>query len=245
VEANVDAQDCGALTEVRAKRLEREQAVDLRKMGLSYSEIRAKVPVSQASLSLWLRGIELEACHQAKLAKKKEAGQRQAAEKVHQLKLARIKRTLSLAEFEANQLLNSKELLWVIGTVLYWAEGTKIKEWKSWERTTFTNMDPSMIRIVREWLVRYCSLTRDDFVYALYIHPDADVTAAQGYWAYSLGISDKRLHTYYKRHNPSPHRKHVGRTYYGTMRMSVRRSTLLTHRIMGWIRAVVTHCGVV
>lgn len=230
---------------MRAKRLEREQAIHLRRQGLSYSEIQACVPVSQASLSLWLRAIELEACHKQRLAKKKAAGQRQAAEKVHQLRLARIERTLRLAESEANQFLNSRELLWVIGTVLYWAEGTKINEWTSWERATFTNMDAGMIRIVREWLQRYCSMTLDDFDYALYIHPDADLTSAHRYWTRSLGINLEQLRTYFKKHNPSSRRKHVGRTYYGTMRMTVRRSTLLTHRIMGWIRTVVRHCGVV
>lgn len=234
-----------ARIEMRPKLVEREQAIALRRQGLSYSEIQACVPVSQASLSLWLRAIELEACHKQRLAKKKAAGQRQAAEKVHQLRLARIERTLRLAESEANQFLNSRELLWVMGTVLYWAEGSKINEWTSWERATFTNMDAGMIRIVREWLMRYCSLVPDDFVYALYIHPDADVTAAQSYWAHNLRITKAQLQTYFKRHNPSPRRKHVGRTYYGTMRMTVRRSTLLTHRIMGWIRAVAGHCGVV
>lgn len=168
----------------------------------------------------------------------KAAGQRQAAQKVHQLKLARVAQTLGLAESEADRLFSSRELLWVIGTVLYWAEGTKVKEWPCKEQVQFTNMDPDMIRLVREWLERYCSMTLDDFDYALYIHPDADVTSAHGYWTRSLGITHEQLRTYFKKHNPSSRRKHVGRTYYGTMRMTVRRSTLLSHRITGWIRTL-------
>lgn len=230
---------------MRAKLAEREQAIALRRRGFSYSEIQAHVPVSQASLSFWLRGVELEECHKQRLAQKKAAGQPEAARKVHELKLARIAKTSKLAECEASRFLDSRELLWVIGTVLYWAEGTKIKQWSHKEQAQFTNMDPDMIRVVRGWLVRYCSMTSDDFDYALYIHPDGDVTSAQKFWSDNLGIPQERLRTYFKKHNPITRRKHVGRTYYGTMRMTVRRSALLAHRITGWIRAIAARCGVV
>ena len=230
---------------MRAKRLEREQAIDLRKMGLSYSEIQAKIPVSQASLSLWLRAVELKPCHRQRLAERKITGQRLAAQTVHNQRLTRVARTLSQAEQEAKEFLNSLDMLWVIGTVLYWAEGTKVKEWTPHGRVTFTNMDPEMIRLVRSWLLRYCSVGSESLNYALYIHPDADIAEAERYWMLHLGIPQTRLHTYFKRHNPSPRRKHVGRTYYGTMRMSVRSSTMLSYRITGWIRSVVLHCGVV
>ena len=229
---------------MRAKQEERERATGLRKLGFSYSEIQARIPVSQASLSLWLRGIKLSASQRRRLAKRKLIGQRQAAEEVHRKKLVRIASTMDLAEPEARQFISAKELLWVIGTVLYWAEGTKIKEWPCKERVAFTNMDPAMIRVVRAWLMRYCSVGLGDLEYALYIHPNADVEAAHTYWTQKLGIIDAQLRTYFKKHNPSPRRRHVGRTYYGTMRLAVRRSTLLAHRINGWIRAVVFHCGV-
>lgn len=230
---------------MRAKVLEREKAIALRRKGRSYSEIQARVPVSQASLSLWLRGVELKPCHKQRLAERKVTGQREGAQKVHREKLARVAHILRQAECEANQFLNSRELLWVIGTVLYWAEGSKIKDWANHAHVTFTNMDPAMIKTVREWLKRYCFVTSDDLEYALYIHPDADVTSAQSYWTGMLGITRQKLRTYFKKHNPSPGRKHVGRTYYGTMRMTVRRGTLLAHRIKGWIDAFSSYCGVV
>jgi hypothetical protein len=245
VEANGDAQDCGALTEVRAKRLEREQAVDLRKRGLSYSEIQAKVPVSQASLSLWLRAVELQPCYRQRLAERKIKGQRLAAQTVHNQRFTRVASTLSQAEQEAKGLLDSLDMLWLIGTVLYWAEGTKVKEWTSHGRVTFTNMDPEMIRLVCAWLLQYCSVGSESLDYALYIHPDANIAEAQLYWLRHLGIPQIRLRTYFKRPNPSPHRKNIGRTYYGTMRITVRSSTILSHRITGWIHAIVRHCGVV
>lgn len=93
---------------MRAKRRERQQAIDLRKMGLSYSEIQAKVPVSQASLSLWLRGVELHPIQRRRLAERKLTGQRFAAQKVHEQRLARVANTLLDAKSEAEQLLNAQ-----------------------------------------------------------------------------------------------------------------------------------------
>ena len=149
---------------MRAKRLEREHAIGLRKMGLSYSEIQAKIPVSQASLSLWLRGVELNHDHRRRLTERRLSGQRFAAQKVHEQRLARVANTLSEAKTEAEQLLNFRDVLWLIGTVLYWAEGSKPKPWNHAEQFSFTNMDCSTILIMKSWLERCWLSAQGTFV---------------------------------------------------------------------------------
>jgi hypothetical protein len=44
---------------MQSKRREREQAIAFRQQGLSYSEIRQRVPVAKSSLSVWLRQVGL------------------------------------------------------------------------------------------------------------------------------------------------------------------------------------------
>lgn len=230
---------------MRAKRLEREQAIELRKMGLSYSEIQARIPVSQASLSLWLRGVKLNPAHRRRLTERKLNGQRFAAQKVHALRLARVANTLSEAKSEAEQLLNAKDVLWLIGTVLYWAEGSKPKPWNHSEQFSFTNMDSSTILIMKGWLERYCAASPEDICYSLYIHHGSDIRSAQEFWLEKLEIAPEALKTYFKKHNPSPKRKNVTKEYHGIIRMRVRRSNSLNYRIAGWIQALRAHCGVV
>jgi hypothetical protein len=178
---------------MQAKRAEREQAIALRCQGLSYSEIQAQVPVSQASTRL-----------------------------------------------------SPGDRLWAVGVALYWAEGSKTKDWSQKPRVIFTNMDPKMICLIREWLRSYCSVrVEEDLTYDLYIHPEADIAAAREHWMRELAIESAQLRTYLKRPNPNPRRRNVGRTYHGTMRVAVRRSSHTACRIEGWIEALRNHCGVV
>ena len=69
--------------------------------------------------------------------------------------------------------------------------------------------------------------------------------AAVDYWSSQLNIPREQLRLRLKAHNPTSKRKNAGVCYYGTMKMVARRSTLLNHRIAGWIRGLAKHCGVV
>ena len=131
------------------------------------------------------------------------------------------------------------------GVVFYWAEGSKPKPWNHAEQFGFTNLDVTTILIMRDWLERYCAVRPTDITYDLYIHAGANVVGAQEFWLRNLGIEPDRLRTYFKRNNPSPRRRNVGREYHGIMRMRVKRSTGLNHRVSGWIQAVTRYCGVV
>lgn len=227
-----------------SKPLEKQRAIELRRAGLSYREIRRQVPVAKATLSLWLRSVGLSKPQKQRLTVKRLLAARRGWEKLRKEKLARVAAIWEDAGQEAARWLAAREMLWLIGTVLYWAEGQKVKEWASRERFCFTNMDPRVLLIVRDWLRAYCGVSDGDMELALYIHSDADVSAAQRFWCDTLAISQRELRIYFKRPNPNTRRRNIGRTYYGTMRLSVRRSTALSHRVMAWIQSVARHCGV-
>ncbi len=106
-------------------------------------------------------------------------------------------------------------------------------------------MDAATILIMRRWLERYCGVMPADTSYDLYVYLEADVRAIQEFWLKKLDIEPKRLRTYFKKPNPSPVRKNVGREYHGIMRMQVRRSSSLNQRVAGWIQGLKLHCGVV
>ncbi len=227
-----------------SKTFERERAIALRSSGLTYSEILAKVPVAKSTLADWFHKASLAKRQDQRMTVRKRAALQRGAQKLREQKLLRNAATHVRAGQEAHLLLKSMELPWAVGTALYWAEGAKAKEWGGKERFIFTNTDPQMILLVRAWLLRYCSVEASDIQYAIWIHQDADIPAAQEFWTSLLGIARTELRTYLKRHNPKPSRKRVGYLYHGTMRISVRRSSELFHRVGGWIRAMATHCGV-
>ena len=230
---------------MRAKYRERKQAIALRRKGLSYREIRARVPVAKSSLSLWLREVGLAKRQIQRLSEKKLAAARRGGRIVHEMRMQRLADRIRLANQEAKRHLAERDLWWAVGVVLYWAEGGKMKEWSTHDRFEFTNMDPVMITFMRGWLKRYCGIHDRDVRFRLGIHEFADVRGSLQFWARHLGVAPTEIHTWLKRHNPSPKRRNIGSTYHGTMRMEVAQSTALTHRIAGWIQAMRMHCGVV
>lgn len=223
---------------------EKRRAIELRTRGLSYNEVLQSVPVAKSTLSLWLRSVGLSTPQRQRLTGRKLAAARRGAEKVHRQRLERVRQILTDGEAEVKHRMEAGDWLWAIGTALYWAEGAKPKEWGKAEMVMFANMDPRMVLILREWLLRCCAVSESDISFAVQIHERADIPAAMGFWAERLGLPAGRLRTYLKKHNPSTRRKNTGKSYYGTMRMVVRRSVMLNRRIAGWIQGLTSYCGV-
>lgn len=124
----------------------REIGQELRRLGLSYAEIREMIPVPPGTLSGWCRDIELEPLLAARLRGirpdtllRQEVGlQRRKAT------VTRHKAMRAAARVEAVALMGDP--MWMAGVVAYWAEGGK--------RATslrFSNSDPAMIRLFIEW----------------------------------------------------------------------------------------------
>lgn len=224
---------------------EKQKAIDLRTKGLSYNEILQSVPVAKSTLSAWLRDVGLSMPQRHQLTVRKLAAARRGGEKVHVMRLERVARAVTEAEEEAKHWIAQGDFLWLVGTVLYWAEGEKPKPWRGRTKVAFINMDVRMILLMREWLGRYCGRAGRDVCYELYIHEGADIGVAREWWSRQIGVPQEDLRVRLKRPNPASRRKNVGSGYYGTMRIAARRSTLLNHRIVGWVQAIARHCGVV
>lgn len=227
-----------------SKPVEKRKAIELRTGGLSYNEIRRHVPVAKSTLSLWLRSVGLATPQRQRLTEKKLAAARRGGQKVHAERLARVRRIMAEAESEVQRRLGMGDWLWLVGAVLYWGEGAKPKVWRSAQHVQFTNMDPDMIILMRQWLIQRCGVSASSIHYSLYIHEKADIPRAQLFWAERIGVQPGGVRTYFKRHNASSRRRNTGQTYYGTMRIDVRRSTDLNRRIAGWIKGLLVYCGV-
>lgn len=228
---------------MRAKPAEREQAIALRQQGLSYAEIQSRVSVSQSSLSLWLRHVSLSAAQKERLAELKRVGTSSGPRRLHEERVARMVTIQRKANIEARRLLRRMEVSWIIGTTLYWAEGSKLKPWASSRTVSFMNMDPQMLRLFRRWIMEYGGVNSTDLKYSLYIHPVGDVDNARAFWTQELGMSSSCLRIYYKRPNHAPRRRNTGKDYHGTMRIDVARSTSLLWRIEQWIRSLADVAG--
>ena len=140
---------------------------------------------------------------------------------------------------------NSKQL---IGIALYWAEGSKEKEYRAGSGVIFSNSDPKMIKLYVNWLTETLGVTLSRIAFELYVHKNRkrDEKKIKDFWAHELGYPLKFFgRIYYKRHNPKTKRHNKGNLYHGLIRVKVVASSMLLRQIDGWISGIIKHCGIV
>ena len=166
-----------------AKLKEKEKAIQLRKLGKSYREIRSLLPVSKGSLSLWLRDCPLS------VGKMRELRDLSAIRIEHYRETRTQKRDAKLAGIykteKARILPLSKKELFIAGLFLYWGEGSKST---LSNYVAFSNTDPAMINFFIKWLENF-GCERKKLVIRMHFYQDMDIIKETNYWAKTLGIS--------------------------------------------------------
>lgn len=214
----------------------------MRKRGFSYSEILKKVPVAKSTLSLWLKSVNLSREQKQRLTQKKLDAMKRGWIKVHQNRVEKTKIIRESAIADVGRI--SKKDLWLIGSVLYWAEGTKEKKHSVSQQVSFNNSDPLMIRIFLKWLKESVGIKLEEIGYEIYIHENSKNNVANviDYWE---NIVEAKINkTYFKKNKLSKYRKNTGIDYFGLLRVNVKKSADLNRKIAGWIEGICKNCGV-
>jgi len=222
------------------KAILKEKAVNLRRKGYSYHEIMAKIPVAKSTLAEWLRSVGLSKQQKQRLTEKKLASAKRGAETRHRQRIIFSQKIIETAKKEIGPI--SKRELWLIGTMLYWAEGSKEKDYRPGSRAAFTNSDPDMITIFLCWLRQICGKTLKDITFDLSIHELQKNRTAEivGFWSKELKCPRTYFrHIYYKRGSLNTKQKNIDASYHGILKIIVKSSSLLTRQIAGWTDGVV------
>lgn len=217
------------------KKAEKEEAVKLRKQGLSYNEILKRVSVAKSTLSVWLRNVGLAKRQKQELTEKRRLSQIKAQEACRNKRIKKEKEIIETAKGQIGNM--SKRDLWILGSALYWAEGTKQKENNISQKVTFSNSDPNMILLFDKWLKEICKRPSEDLIYSIYIHKTANKDKAKKYWEELLDSKIEKI--YFKKHRPKTNRKNIDENYNGLLRIDVHRSTDLNRKIRGWILGII------
>ncbi len=224
----------------------KNRAIALRREGKTYSEILKDIPVAKSTLTLWFHEVELAVHQKQRITEKRIAGQKKAAQ------AKRHKRTRSQdaiwteAEREIGTL--SKRELWLIGIALYWAEGSKEKEWKPGTGMKFSNSDPRMIRVFLRWVGEFFHTKPNDISFEIFIHEHKrnQISEVVNFWSRQVFFPKESFNKiYYKRHNVLTKRKNVGFLYNGQLRVTIAKSSTLVRKVEGWTRGIDTYCQIV
>jgi len=199
----------------------------LRRLGWTYSEIRSQLPVPKATLSGWCSEIRLSP-RQVEAIKARTASQPGVPRDTQWRRRLEIEQIRKSAASEVPRLVS--ESLWVAGTTMYWAEGSKTSN-----RLSLSNSDPAALRLFTRWVRRYLD-ENASFVLKLNLHLGNDEPAARRLWAMELALVDPCFYKTFIKPEGTGHRKnHLA---HGVCTVLLRRSTDAFHRTMGWIEAL-------
>ena len=221
----------------RAKDDLRASARALRTQGLDYEEIAAALGVAKSSVSLWVRDLPRPArLSYAECRKRSAEGASRYWAAERPVREARRAAVREAAAAEIGEL-TDRDLL-IAGAIAYWCEGTKSKPGRRRDRVVFINSDPSLIQFFLRFLV-VAGSSSENLTFRVYIHENADASSAELFWLKVTGARPEQfLRPILKRHRPTTVRKNVGEGYHGCLRIDIRRSSDLYHKIEGWAGAI-------
>ncbi|OGM32488.1 hypothetical protein A2803_03400 [Candidatus Woesebacteria bacterium RIFCSPHIGHO2_01_FULL_44_21] len=191
--------------------------IELRKQGLSYSEIRAQVPVAKSTLQNWLTlaGLTLTKEH-LEIQLRKRVESRSAATEAS--RLTRAQNT----EDEINKMIQETrkffgDPLFITGTILYEAEGSKSGQCK------FSNSDSRLIKTFLLFLEKFFKVDKTKNIgFSLFVHITRkyDLNRIKSFWAQELLVPVENVKVYWKKNEVVNRRKNLD--YVGQMLVSVR-----------------------
>jgi hypothetical protein len=123
----------------------------------------------------------------------------------------------------------------MVGTALYWGEGTKRGDG---HMVAFANSDPVIISCMMRFFRKHCGVPVEKFRIAVHAYHGMDVENIQRFWSKCTGIPLSQFHTpYLGVSRASRGRRSTMRLPYGTAHIRIA-DTALFQRLMGWIDAL-------
>ena len=217
-------------------RKDKNLAINLRKKGKSYNEIARILKIPKSTLSYWLRDVKMSPGIEAKLwsetRKKWAENITKFNKKQSEIAKRRAEEYQKIAVKDIGNF--SKRELLLIGTALYWAEGSKKSRWT----LQFSNSDPLMIKLMMKFFQKICNTPREKIKAMVQIHSNVTSEEAINYWSKISKIPKTQFTKCYSRLTPSSKQKRPFNTLpYGTFRITIC-DIQTTNKVKGWIRGI-------
>lgn len=211
---------------------ERDKAVLLRKKGMTINEIVQKTGFSKASVSVWVRNVELTEAQKVRISQKGRSLRSIELRRASRLSNEKTKKDLIRREAKKEIEGFSKRDLFIVGTMLYLGEGNK----KSKGRAAVTNADPAVIRMMVRFFKESCGVSSEKLRGHIHIHSHLSIKKAESYWSDISGVPKNQFYkTYSKKSIASLDKRDT--LPYGTFEISVN-DTRLFIKILSWIEKI-------
>lgn len=165
---------------------DRQEAIELRKKGKTYSEIREELNISKSTLSEWLSKLPLTSEQIKNLEKSKKNNRVLGIEKIRLTKQkkreARIKAIYENQKVYWGKL--SKRELEIAGIFLYWGEGNKRLNGS----VSLNNTDPKVMKFTLFWLKNSLLVPQEKIKVDLHLYSDMETEEEISFWSKELNL---------------------------------------------------------
>ena len=229
------------------EKYKRNIAIDMRKKGMSYSEIQNRINIPKSTLSFWLKKIILTDEQENNLNRRISEALKKSLETKRNKKQKLIEDIKISSEQDIKEI--SKKEFWLMGIILYWRERllsgieSDIKKGVS-----FTTSDPDLARLFLKWLMDIGGIKNDEILPDIFIDSKTKSRgSAIKYWSEIIErpISDfVRVYSYKDRSsqkNGVKNRNMGVKSKNGLLRIRVRSSSALARQISGWINGIIKY----
>jgi hypothetical protein len=213
---------------VMAKPLERLQARELRRAGLPFKRIAARLNVSPSSAYTWTKDIELTEAQKAVNLRgprgplNPEDVRRRAAAWATRCRGRRAE-----SQTEGRAAARAGDSLHLAGCMLYWAEGSKGRN-----AVHFTNSDPPMLVFFRRFLVEALGVAPDEITISINVYTNNGMTIEEieRHWLDLLELPETSVRGHMLNHTPtSSSGRARNKLPYGVARLTVHKTSLVQH----------------
>jgi hypothetical protein len=166
---------------VISKENQKQLALNLRRKGYSYSQIKEVAKVSKSSLSLWLRDMPLTKS-QIDLLRAKNPQRIERFRNTMKLKREKVESDALIRFTKAFGRFSRREKI-LAGLFLYWGEGTKMAA----STVALTNTDPDALRFFVRWL-NLLGVPNEKMTVVLHLYIDMDIEKEKVFWSEYLKI---------------------------------------------------------
>lgn len=162
-----------------AKIEEKRKAIELRKRGMSYSQIKMKLGSSKGTLSGWLRDYPLSS---QRIKELRDWNPMRIEHYRNTMKLKRERRLLDVYEIAKRDIGEiSKRDIFIAGLFLYWGEGSK----SGGATVSLSNNDPGVLKFFIKWLA-VMNYPKKKMSVKLHLYSDMNIQKEISYWSNEL-----------------------------------------------------------
>jgi len=165
---------------------EREEAVKLRELGMSYSEIKKRLGVSKSTLSYWLNGLPLSELRIRELQRigwsKSEASREKYRNTMRAKRETKAQEVYSKVTHRFKNLPDIAD--YCAGLMLYQAEGEK----QNRNRIVLANTDVRLLDYFVSWVKRFLNVDRSEVRVQLHLYENMNISEEETYWQKALQI---------------------------------------------------------